>query len=95
MFERCLADVRSEYLTGLGLDEVRVGCSDLARAPAPIEPSGARYFLYSDDLRGLREQRLIEIGWEPPEIEDGSPGPKQEMSICDPDRRFLAIAQID
>jgi catechol 2,3-dioxygenase-like lactoylglutathione lyase family enzyme len=66
----------------------------LAEAPEPIQPSGGRHFLYAEDLAGLR-QRLIEAGWEPPEIEDGTPGPKQEMSLCDPDRHFLTIAQID
>jgi hypothetical protein len=50
-----------------------------------IEPSGGRHFLYTGDLAGLRK-RPIEAGWEPPEIEDGTPGPKQEMSICDPER---------
>jgi catechol 2,3-dioxygenase-like lactoylglutathione lyase family enzyme len=66
----------------------------LAEAPAPIEPSGGRHFLYVEDLAGLR-RRLIEAGWEPPEIEDGTPGPKQEMSLCDPDGHFLTIAEID
>jgi hypothetical protein len=66
----------------------------LAEAPEPIQPSGSRHFLYAEDLAGLR-QRLIEAGWEPPEIEDGTPGPKQEMSLCDPDRHVLTIAQID
>jgi hypothetical protein len=59
-----------------------------------IEPSGGRHFLYTGDLGGLRK-RLIEAGWESPEIEDGTPGPKQEMSICDPDRHVLTIAEIE
>lgn len=66
----------------------------LAEAPEPIQPSGGRHFLSVKDLAGLR-QRLIETGWEPREIEDGTPGPKQEMSLCDPYRHFLTIAQID
>ena len=66
----------------------------LAKAPAPIEPNGGRYFLSTEDLVGLRE-RLIQAGWKPPEIEDGTPGPKQEMSICDPDRHFLTIAELE
>ena len=66
----------------------------LAEAPEPIDPSGGRHFLYTEDLAGLRN-RLVQVGWEPPEIEDGSPGPKHEMSICDPDRHFLTIAQIE
>jgi catechol 2,3-dioxygenase-like lactoylglutathione lyase family enzyme len=64
----------------------------LAQSPGPIEPSGARHFLYTEDIVGLRK-RLSEAGWEPPEIEDGSPGPKQEMSLCDRDGHFLTIAQ--
>jgi catechol 2,3-dioxygenase-like lactoylglutathione lyase family enzyme len=66
----------------------------LAEAPGPIEPTGSRHFFYTEDLAGLR-QGLIDAGWEPPEIQDGTPGPKQEMSLCDPDRHFLTIAQID
>ena len=66
----------------------------LAEAPGPIQPSGGRHFLYAEDLAGLRE-RLLKAGWEPPEIQDGTPGPKQEMTICDPDRHFLTIAQIE
>jgi hypothetical protein len=66
----------------------------IAEAVEPIEPSGHRLFLYTEDLAAVRE-RLIQAGWEPPEIEDGSPGPKQEMSICDPDRHFITIAQIE
>jgi hypothetical protein len=66
----------------------------LAEAPPQIEPSGGRHFLYTTGLAALRE-RLIEAGWEPPEIEDGTPGPKREMSICDPDRHFLTIAEIE
>jgi catechol 2,3-dioxygenase-like lactoylglutathione lyase family enzyme len=66
----------------------------LAEAPEPIEPSGGRHFLYTEDLAQLRE-RLIQAGWEPAEIEDGTPGPKQELSICDPDRHPLTIAQIE
>src|SRR4051794_38685928 len=56
----------------------------LAKAPGPIQPSGARYFLYTQDLASLRA-RLIRDGWEPAEIVDGTPGPKREMAICDPD----------
>ena len=66
----------------------------LARAQGPIEPRGGRHFLYAADLAGLRE-RLIQTGSEPPEIEDGTPGPKKEMSICDPDRHLLTIAEIE
>jgi catechol 2,3-dioxygenase-like lactoylglutathione lyase family enzyme len=66
----------------------------LAESPPPIEPSGGRDFFYTADLDALRE-RLIEAGSEPPEIEDGTPGPTREMSICDPDRHFLTIAEIE
>jgi catechol 2,3-dioxygenase-like lactoylglutathione lyase family enzyme len=66
----------------------------LAEVPPPIEPSGGRHFLYTAELDALRE-RLIAAGWEPPGIEHGTPGPTREMSICDPDRHFLTIAEIE
>ena len=62
----------------------------------PIDPAGqgVLFYLYSDDLRALREQ-LLASGLEPGEIEDGTPGPTQEMRLIDPDGYVLMIAQTD
>jgi predicted enzyme related to lactoylglutathione lyase len=61
-----------------------------------IEPAGqgVLFYLYSDDLAALREQLLangIHVG----EIEDGTPGPSQEMRLTDPDGYVLKVAQLE
>jgi arsenate reductase len=60
----------------------------------PIEPDrqGVLFYLYSDDLAALRDQ-LLAGGIEAGEIEDGSPGPRQEMRVVDPDGYVLMVAQ--
>jgi uncharacterized glyoxalase superfamily protein PhnB len=62
----------------------------------PIDPAGqgVLFYLYSDDLAALREQ-LISGGLQPGEIVDGTPGPRQEMQVTDPDGYVLKIAQIE
>ncbi|MBN9622991.1 MAG: nuclear transport factor 2 family protein [Actinobacteria bacterium] len=62
----------------------------------PIEPAGqgVLFYLYSTELAGLRE-RLLAAGIEAGEIEDGSPGPSEEMRVLDPDGYVLMIAQIE
>jgi catechol 2,3-dioxygenase-like lactoylglutathione lyase family enzyme len=59
-----------------------------------IDPAGqgVLFYLYSDDLARLRAQLLVN-GVEAGEIEDGSPGPRQEMRFIDPDGYVLMIAQ--
>lgn len=52
------------------------------------------FYLYSNDLAALREQ-LLAAGIEAGEIEDGSPGPREEMRVTDPDGYVLMIAQSD
>jgi ketosteroid isomerase-like protein len=68
----------------------------LARASAPIEreQQAVLFYLYSDDLAGLRE-RLLDAGLTVGEIVDGSPGPRQEMSLADPDGHCLMVAQVE
>lgn len=68
----------------------------LARATEPIDPAqqAVLFYLYSDDLRGLREHLLAE-GVRVGEIVDGSPGPEREMALADPDGYCLMIAQLD
>jgi catechol 2,3-dioxygenase-like lactoylglutathione lyase family enzyme len=61
-----------------------------------IDPAGqgVLFYLYSDDLAALREQLLangIQVG----EIEDGTPGPSQEMRLTDPDGYVLIVAQLE
>lgn len=66
----------------------------LARHDGPIDAArqGVLFYLYSDDLAGLREH-LRANGATPSEIADGSPGPSEEMRVDDPDGYCLMIAQ--
>jgi Glyoxalase/Bleomycin resistance protein/Dioxygenase superfamily len=62
----------------------------------PIDPAGQGilFYLYSPDLAALRVQLLansVEAG----EIEDGTPGPREEMEVTDPDGYVLRVAQIE
>jgi catechol 2,3-dioxygenase-like lactoylglutathione lyase family enzyme len=68
----------------------------LARASAPIDPrqQAVLFYLYSQDLHALRD-RLLAQGLHPREIRDGTPGPRQEIGIADPDGYCLMVAQID
>jgi hypothetical protein len=61
-----------------------------------IDPGcqGVLFYLYSPDLSALRG-RLVAAGIEAGEIEDGTPGPTEEMRVIDPDGYALMIAQID
>jgi hypothetical protein len=62
----------------------------------PIDPAGQGilFYLYSPDLAALRGQ-LLANGVEAGEIEDGTPGPRQEMKVTDPDGYVLMVAQIE
>jgi catechol 2,3-dioxygenase-like lactoylglutathione lyase family enzyme len=68
----------------------------LTAAGAPIDPrqQAVLFYLYSDDLAGLRE-RLVGDGLAVGPIRDGTPGPREEMRLSDPDGHCLMIAQID
>ena len=62
----------------------------------PIDPAGqgVLFYLYSDDLAALRKQLLaaeVSVG----EIVDGTPGPRQEMRLTDPDGYVLMVAQVE
>ena len=59
----------------------------------PIDAS-VLFYLYSDDLQALREQ-LIAAGVDAGEIDDGRPGPREEMKLVDPDGYVLMVAQIE
>lgn len=66
----------------------------LAERDEPVDATqqGVVFYLYSNDLAGLREH-LRANGVEPSEIADGSPGPREEMRVDDPDGYCLMIAQ--
>jgi len=70
----------------------------LARAHEPIEPrrQAVLFYLYAHDLAALRDH-LVAAGVSPGPgaIVDGSPGPRMEMRVTDPDGYCLMIAQID
>jgi SnoaL-like domain len=68
----------------------------LADVEESIDPraQGALFYLYAPDLVGLRDH-LVAHGLTPGEIVDGTPGPKQEMRVTDPDGYDLMVAQID
>jgi hypothetical protein len=62
----------------------------------PIDPAGqgVLFYLYSSDLAALREQLLaaeLHVG----EISDGTPGPREEMRLTDPDGYVLMVARVD
>ena len=66
----------------------------LVRAEEPVERErqAVLFFLYTHDLAGLRE-RLVAAGLRPSPIYDGTPGPRYEMRLADPDGYVLMIAQ--
>jgi predicted enzyme related to lactoylglutathione lyase len=66
----------------------------LERVDRPIvaEQQSTLFYLYADDLDGLRE-RLVGAGIDAGPIVDGSPGPEREMRIIDPDGWCLMVAE--
>ena len=62
----------------------------------PIDQSdqGILFYLYSTNLAALREQ-LQTAGITAGEIEDGTPGPREQMRLTDPDGYVLMVAQIE
>jgi ketosteroid isomerase-like protein len=60
----------------------------------PVDPAGQGilFYLYSSDLAALRDQ-LLEAGVDAGPIEDGTPGPRHELKLTDPDGYVLMIAQ--
>jgi catechol 2,3-dioxygenase-like lactoylglutathione lyase family enzyme/ketosteroid isomerase-like protein len=61
-----------------------------------VDPAGqgVLFYLYSHDLAALRDQ-LLAAGIEAGHIEDGTPGPSQEMRLTDPDGYVLMVAQTE
>ncbi len=61
----------------------------------PIDSAGQGilFYLYSTDLAALREQ-LLAAGADAGDIEDGTPGPREQMRLVDPDGYELIVAQL-
>jgi catechol 2,3-dioxygenase-like lactoylglutathione lyase family enzyme len=61
-----------------------------------IDPAsqGVLFYLYSGDLAALCDQLLAD-GIDAGEIVDGTPGPRQELRLTDPDGYVLMVAQIE
>jgi len=61
-----------------------------------IDPAGqgVLFYLYSPDLTALRVQ-LLANGVDAGDVEDGTPGPREEMKVTDPDGYVLMVAQIE
>jgi len=68
----------------------------LVHAAGPVDSRAqrVRFYLYAEDLDALRS-RLGENGVAAGPIVDGTPGPKREMTVRDPDGYSLVIAEID
>jgi catechol 2,3-dioxygenase-like lactoylglutathione lyase family enzyme len=68
----------------------------VAHAHSPIDPGAQAvlFYLYSRDLDGLRTH-LLSRGVHVGEIVDGTPGPRREMALSDPDGYCLMIAQLE
>jgi uncharacterized glyoxalase superfamily protein PhnB len=62
----------------------------------PVDPAGQGilFYLYAPDLEALRNQ-LLKAGVEAGPIEDGTPGPRHEMKLTDPDGYVLMVAQTE
>jgi catechol 2,3-dioxygenase-like lactoylglutathione lyase family enzyme/ketosteroid isomerase-like protein len=76
---------------------LHAGAAELMLAQAgPVDPAaqGILFYLYSHDLAALRET-LVRAGVAVTAIGDGSPGPRQEMRVADPDGYCLMIAQTE
>jgi catechol 2,3-dioxygenase-like lactoylglutathione lyase family enzyme/ketosteroid isomerase-like protein len=74
---------------------MRAGRAELMLAqghPVDAAAQGVLFYLYSPDLAALRET-LVRAGVAVTAIGDGSPGPREEMRVVDPDGYCLMIAQ--
>jgi catechol 2,3-dioxygenase-like lactoylglutathione lyase family enzyme len=60
--------------------------------PSDPERQRVQFYLYSRDLAALRHQ-LLRAGIDAGQIEDGTPGPREQMRVTDPDGYVLMVAQ--
>jgi len=58
------------------------------------DPGAIVLWLYSHDLGALREQ-LVAAGVSAGAIVDGTPGPRQQMELTDPDGYTVMVAQLE
>jgi catechol 2,3-dioxygenase-like lactoylglutathione lyase family enzyme len=65
---------------------------ECASAPIDSRQQAVLFYLYAEDLYGLRDH-LIAQGLPVGPIRDGSPGPEREIRISDPDGYCLMIAE--
>ena len=61
-----------------------------------VDPAdqGVLFYLYSSNLAALREQ-LLTAGIDAGKILDGTPAPREQMRVTDPDGYVLMVAQIE
>ena|SRR5215813_4145653 len=61
-----------------------------------VDPAdqGVLFYLYSSNLTALREQ-LLAAGIDAGKIFDGTPAPREQMRVTDPDGYVLMVAQIE
>ena len=85
-------ELRHHNGVAVGIGELHL----LARARRPIDdrPGAIVLWLYSHDLGALREQ-LVAAGVSAGAIVDGTPGPRQQMELTDPDGYTVMVAQLE
>jgi len=68
----------------------------VARADSPVDPrgQGVLFYLYTPDLAAL-QAHMRAHGQPAGAIRDGTPGPRHEMRLRDPDGYVLMVAQLD
>ena len=80
----------------MGVSGARPCALMLAQDDARIDhrAQAVLFYVYAHDLAGLRDH-LVAHGVAAGEIVDGTPGPRNEMRVEDPDGYVLMIAQIE
>lgn len=86
---------RLEFAELESTQAAKVMLARVDRLPAsdPGEASPGFLYLYTRNLQALRK-RLLDHGFKPGEIKDGSPGPEREMCVRDPDGHGHMVAQV-
>src|SRR5690349_12901406 len=77
----------AKYKDALSWAAMRSGAAEImfegTHGPPDPEHQRVLFYLYSHDLAALRA-RLVADGIDAGPIEDGTPGPRQEMRVTDP-----------